>query len=481
MAPTLITNSDPTSSLSRRTFLQGIGAALGASATGVGGGLASSLLSPEAAMAAVGPTLPLGKPIVVVIELNGGNDILNTIIPVSVPWQTGYYRTARPTLGITRMNSTRPYPAPPVGDNLPPALALTNGWGMHGSLPWLANRWHTRKDVAIIQGVGENVKREMSHFASYAFHWAGAFTGPLLNTGWLGRYNDLANPAQPLGAVSLIGAHDSLNSMQSPSVAINSLTNFSFNVNNIPDSSVWLNQLSNMGDQASLAVNKAGTSAKALDNARMAMATANGIASLPSQGQGGSLAQQLTVIASLISAGVPCQTYVAGMGGFDDHGQEPANHTSNMAKLNAGLAHFDNLVGAGPRRNDIFIVIYSEFSRQIKQNGSQGSDHGLASSMILVGGGVKGGWYGQAPSLAPAARYNDSMVASTDFRSVYATILNRLGGSPALTETALGRDESSNSFADLGVFTTGPAVPLSSGSAAAASTLDDIAAGAASL
>jgi len=480
MAPTLITNAEPTSRLSRRMFLQGIGAALGASATGVGGGIASSLFDATAAFAAVDPQLPLGKPIVVVIELNGGNDILNTIVPVSVPWTTGYYRTARPTIGITRMNSTRPYGYPPAGDPLPPALALNNGWGMHGSLPWLANRWHTRKDVAIIQGVGENVKREMSHFASFAFHWAGAFTGPMLNTGWLGRYNDLANPAQPLGAVSLIGPHDSLNSVQSPSVAINSLTNFSFNVNNIPDRTTWLNQLNAMGDQASIGVNKAATSAKAIDNARLAMATANGIASLPSAGQGGSLAQQLTVIASLINAGVPCQTYVAGIGGFDHHGQEPADHASKLARLNAGLAHFDNLVGAGARRNDIFVVIYSEFGRQIKQNGSSGSDHGLASSMILLGGGVKGGWYGQAPSLAPSARHHDSMVASTDFRSVYATILNRLGGNTALTETALGRDESNNVFGDLGVFTTGPAVPLTA--AAAGSALrESIQAGAAEL
>lgn len=458
MGLTLITDPEPDSALTRRNFLQGMGAVL--AATAAGGGSMAAILRAQEALAATGPTLPAGTPILVAIELNGGNDILNTVIPMSVPFVTGHYRTARPAIGITRVNTTPPYPNPPAGDNLPPANALTDGWALHGALPWLANRWTYFKDVAIVQGTGENVKREMSHFASYAHLWSAAFTGNNLNTGWLGRYNDLGNPGHPLGAISMIGPHDSLRSMASPSVTMYDLASFHFWVDNIPDSSAWLTQLQAMGDAAPTSPNKVASASRAIYDAHQAMATAQGITPFASSGSGGSLAQQLSVVASLINAGMPCQTYVAGIGGFDHHGSEPADHNSKLARLNAGLSYFFSLLNQTSRARDVIVLIYSEFGRQIRQNGSQGTDHGLASSMIVIGGGVKGGFYGQHPSLDPADRYADAMVPTVDFRSLFATLLNRLGGDAGLTETALGRDESNNPFPDLGLWTTGPAKPL---------------------
>lgn len=458
MSLTIISNPEPASALTRRSFLTGMGAVL--AATAAGGGSLASILRAQEALAATGPTLPAGTPILVAIELNGGNDILNTVIPMSVPFVTGHYRTARPAIGITRVNTTPPYPNPPAGDNLPPANALTDGWALHGALPWLANRWTYFKDVAIVQGTGENVKREMSHFASYAHLWSAAFTGANLNTGWLGRYNDLGNPGHPLGAISMVGPHDSLRSMQSPSVTMYDLASFHFWVDNIPDSSAWLTQLQAMGDAAPTSPNKVASASRAIYDAHQAMATAQGITAFPPSGSGGSLAQQLSVVASLINAGMPCQTYVAGIGGFDHHGSEPADHNNKLARLNAGLSYFFSLLNQTSRARDVIVLIYSEFGRQIRQNGSQGTDHGLASSMIVIGGGVKGGFYGQHPSLDPADRYADAMVPTTDFRSVFATLLNRLGGDTALTETVLGRDEANNPFPDLGLWTTGPARPL---------------------
>lgn len=120
--------------------------------------------------------------------------------------------------------------------------------------------------------------------------------------------------------------------------------------------------------------------------------------------------------------------------------------------MNAGLTHFFSLVDGTPRAADVFVLLYSEFGRQVSQNAGQGTDHGQATDSIFVGGGVQGGFYGQAPSLAVAARDSDAMVATVDFRSVYATALNRLGGDPDLTDEAQGRDESGQPFADLGVF-----------------------------
>jgi uncharacterized protein (DUF1501 family) len=436
-----------TSRLSRRSFLQGIGAALAVAP-------AARFLAPGLAGAVnLGPTLPAGTPVLVLVELAGGNDILNTVVPHSVSGVTSFYRDARPNLAIENLISTRPYGPPASGNDLPPALALDDGWGLHGALPWLANRWHDVGDVAIVKGSGENVLRDMSHFASYAFRWAGAFGGDLMNTGWLGRFNDRANDNQPLGAVSLTGAHQALASLRSPSVAISDLDTFDFRVDDVPSRDAWFTALHAMGGATSSAPNKVAVATKALELARSASERAQGVPRLAGAGSSGSLASQMTTAASLIAAGIPCQTYVATLGSFDTHGSEAWNHKDRLGELNAGLAHLFELLAPTSRAQDVVVMIHSEFGRQIIENAGAGTDHGLATDTIVVGGGVEGGWYGQTPDLAPNARHADAMVPTVDFRSVYATILNRLGGDPNLTEDALGHDESGTEFADLGFFT----------------------------
>lgn len=471
MTLTILPTDPGANELSRRTFLQGVSAVLGAGALG---GSAATLLSEQDAWAAFGDPLPADTPILVVVELNGGNDPHNTLVPMSVPWTTGYYRGSRPTLGITSMTSARPYAAPPAGVALPPALELRDGWGLHGALPWIANRWHLFGDVAIVQGVGERVKREQSHFASAAFRAAAAFSGPNLATGWLGRYNDANNPGHALGAVSTIGAQEAFVSNASPSVSISSLSSFAFGVNNIPDSSTWLAKFRDLGATAPSAVNKAGVAQKAIADAFGAMDRAQSITAFPAGGQGGSLAQQLSVVASLIHAGVPCQTYMAGLGGFDHHGSQAADHLNLLRRLDVGLANLFSLLNQTSRSRDVVVLVMSEFGRRVTQNGSSGTDHGLAQHMFVIGGRVRGGFYGTHPSIKPEDRVHDAMDAAIDFRSVYATLLNRLGGDTGLTEAVLGRDESNQPFADLGLW-TGPAPAPPAGADAGS---DDAAAGA---
>lgn len=442
--------------LSRRTFLQGVGAVLAA-------GAATRWLDPlapgAAAQEAFGATLPLGTPILVLVELPGGNDILNTIVPMAVPGSTGHYRDARPTIAITRVTTSRPYASPTLGDLLPPALDLDGQWALHGALPWLANRWHNRGDVAIVQGTGENVMREQSHFVSSAYRWAGAFTGELMETGWLGRYNDLANPGQSLGAVSTFGAHQALVSRSSPAVAIDNLATFDFSAANVPDPADVITGIGRLGKPASTAPGKVATAAAALVVARKAIVAAHDIPPPPADPLAGTLARQLDIVAALIQAGVPCQTYLALDPGFDTHGGQPGQHLQKLDLLNEGLRRFFLNIDASPRAADVFVVIQSEFGRQVGEAAGQGTDHGLGSDSIMIGGGVQGGWYGEPADLAPAARYADSLVPTVDFRSVYATILNRLGGDPNLTEEALGRNEGGVPFADLGVFAGAGAVP----------------------
>ena len=449
----MASDSLPRKELNRRAFLQRVGLTLAAGAVG------NQLLDwslPEMA-AAAGVSLPLGKPIVVSIELAGGNDILNMHVPHNVPGVTGYYRAARPYMGLGKVVTTaRPYAAPPAGNYAPPVLDLDGAYGLHGNLPWLANRWWTNHDVAIVQGTGENVMKEMSHFASMAYRWSAAFGGPLMATGWLGRYNDLANPSQALGAISLAGLNQSLASLNSPAVAINDIASFDWPGSYVPNRPAWLADFVAMGDpNLPASLNKAAVAGKALFSANSAIAQVKGL--VPPAGSGnGSLAGQLQTAATLIGAGVPCQTYVASLGGWDLHNGAQYNQWAQLGQLDDALKKFFTIVDGSPRANDVFVVITSEFGRQVTENSGAGTDHGRASSTFVIGGGVKGGLYGAMPSLVPANRYFDALVPTVDFRLVCATVLNRLGGDPNLTQAALGKDESNNIFVDLGLFTTGP-------------------------
>ena len=149
----------------------------------------------------------------------------------------------------------------------------------------------------------------------------------------------------------------------------------------------------------------------------------------------------------LVNAGIPSQTYVVTLGGFDTHGDEADTQATLFGQLDAALGQFFGVVGAGPRANDVFVYATSEFGRQQTANGSAGCDHGQAGVDIIVGGGVHGGLYGQAPLTAPESRLDDALVPTVDFRSVYATILNRLGRSSNTSKSVLATQ-----FEDLGIF-----------------------------
>jgi uncharacterized protein (DUF1501 family) len=149
----------------------------------------------------------------------------------------------------------------------------------------------------------------------------------------------------------------------------------------------------------------------------------------------------------LIHAGIPSQTCVVTLTGFDTHGNEEPTQDPLLSQIETALKDFFAIIGAGPRADDVFVYFTSEFGRQQTANASAGCDHGQAGTDIVVGGGVKGGLYGHAPNTAPSARLDDALVPTVDFRSVYAAILNRLAGNTELSSEVLLR-----SFEDLSFF-----------------------------
>lgn len=447
-------------SMNRRLFLQHSGTI----ALGTLGAIGCDAPVPVQALrqdinSYTGP-LPLGVPIVVMIELQGGNDILNTHIPYAVSGVTGYYLKDRPNLAIRSVTTKTPYTAPPAGNYLPPGLDLDGQYALHGNLVWLANRWKTRGDVAIVQGVGENVAVERSHFAAMAYRWAAAFAGPNLNTGWLGRYNDIQNQNQPVASISVAGMHQSLIGAQTPVLSVSSPSTFNWSVvSGVPSQALFLSDIKGMGDpNLPAALNKVARAGVAIKNTSDSIAVVQKT-SQPSYSSGagqGTLSYQLSQVAMMIAGSLPCQTYVATLGGYDFHGGQAYAQWAQLGALDQALQRFFGFIDASPRKNDVFVLITSEFGRQVKENAGAGTDHGRASSAILVGGGVRGGLYGQMPSMV--LRDYDALIPTADFRSVFATILNRLSGDSAVTRAALGQDESGADFADLGIF-TGAAAP----------------------
>jgi uncharacterized protein (DUF1501 family) len=200
--------------LDRRSFLRRAGQVCVVTAVG---SIGLDLFTPlrQAARASLpnsGP-LPAGTPILVVIDLQGGNDGVNTLIHTNDPW---YYDASHGHGNIAIAASK--------------ALALAGtAASVHPSLAWLASRWGGTGDVAFVEGSGENVKNEFSHFAAGYYRAVADFSGSEAR-GWLGRYNDLAAPGSALASVSLNGIHPALVGAVTPVLTISDVAAFTFNV-----------------------------------------------------------------------------------------------------------------------------------------------------------------------------------------------------------------------------------------------------------
>jgi uncharacterized protein (DUF1501 family) len=144
-------------------------------------------------------------------------------------------------------------------------------------------------------------------------------------------------------------------------------------------------------------------------------------AAAPKAGGVNDLAGQLDVVARCIAANAPTRVYSVQLGGFDTHADEKGPQSQLLGQLDAAVSGFLTKVAAGPHGNDVVVTLYSEFGRRVAANGSQGTDHGTASNVFVAGASVKGGMFGDQPSLTDLSM--DDLKYNVDFRSVYATLL----------------------------------------------------------
>jgi uncharacterized protein (DUF1501 family) len=363
----------------------------------------------------------------VVLYLSGGNDSLSMLIPYNDP----EYRNRRPTIAIPAANVLQ------IGSDRS-GVAL----GLHPRLTGLRTIFNAGR-LAFVQRTGY-ANSSRSHFEGTDI-WSTADPRVPQGNGWLGRYLDtLPSPIDPLTGWSTAGTIP--RTLQANRVGVPS----------IPAVQGYAFSSPNTGNEVQYARDSATRIASHLPedqphlafvnvSAQAAFATLDRVAQVgtytpsvtyPNNG----FAQALRTIAGAMVKGVGTKVFWVQTGGYDTHAAQNPNqangsYTTLMATLNdALLAFYTDLLNHG-LLNDTLVLQFSEFGRRINENGSQGTDHGAASVMIAIGGGVRGGIYGTAPNLRgtpdnPTLENSGNDVHyETDFRSVYSKVIDSwLGG-----------------------------------------------------
>jgi uncharacterized protein (DUF1501 family) len=355
----------------------------------------------------------------VVVYLGGGNDALNTLIS----YQDAAYYSRRPSIAV------------PAGQVLQVgADAAGRALGLHPSLDGL---WNVFNDghLALVQRTGyQNSSR--SHFEASDI-WGTGVPSSTTGSGWLGRYLDtLPRPLDALAAWNTTGETPrALLSGLSGVPAIPNATNYTFASPNrgsaaLQERVAAQTMASNpaAGRPHLTFVNSANRGAiETLDRVAQANAYTPTV-TYPNNG----FASELRTVAGAIVKGIGTKVFWVSTGGYDTHagqgGAGGGSYGNLMGTLGDGLwAFYADMRNQGLAA-DTTVIVYSEFSRRISENGSQGTDHGAAGLMMALGGMVRGGLYGTAPVLSPGhptlENSSGDVRYETDFRSVYAKVLD---------------------------------------------------------
>jgi uncharacterized protein (DUF1501 family) len=389
--------------LTRRGFIAASGVV---GAAGIAGGSAWAALADSAGARSAASTAPSGTAgTLVLITLYGGNDGLDTVVPVTDP----AYQKARGELAVA------PKDAHPLADGL----------SFHPSLARLARRYGDG-GVAIVRGVGYPAP-DHSHFRSMSI-WQTASPQTASPTGWLGRWLDTTSSSQasaaggPIQAVgigptltpALVGARRSAAAVPVGPLAVPGGA--------LGSSIRALYQAPRESSEGALLQSIAGVDA---DYLSVADRLGKLLPAAADTGRANDLGSQLDVVGTLINAGVPTQAYAVSLGGFDTHTGEEQTHAGLLAEVDSAVDAFLTSVARAPQADRLVVMIYSEFGRRVATNAGGGTDHGTAAPVILAGPGVRGGMYGDQPSLTKLGTGDDEgdLIATTDFRDVYATVL----------------------------------------------------------
>jgi len=402
--------------LKRRDFLRA-GLVFGAGAAGLAAGYAAV---PDAFARAVYAAKNQGitnDQVLVMIQLAGGNDGLRTVIPLQDP----------------KLHDLRPKLADmSVGQALP----ISSDFGLNQNLKGIKSLWDQGK-VAVIEGVGYPTPT-FSHFESIRIWETGDPTRRQVD-GWLGRtlasaYDSFGHPLTgcACGATDVPGA---LRDLQATLTVINKQKQFGFTGGSEVEAAVGALYKATPGIYGALFDTAIATARETISTLRSseaayqpkAMYSDNAKLVYSSKNQ---LAAALQLAAELITTGTGVKLLHVTLGGFDTHYTELNRHDDLMGYLDQAVSAFYQDLNAHGVADKVLVATWSEFGRRPKENASGGTDHGAAAPVLLIGNPVKGGIYGQAPSLTDLDS-TGNLKFSVDFRSIYQEILGgHLGADP---------------------------------------------------
>jgi uncharacterized protein (DUF1501 family) len=292
--------------------------------------------------------------------------------------------------------------------------------------------WDANK-VAIVRGVGYP-KPDRSHFSSMSI-WQTGSPAAHLNTGWLGRWLD-TQASDPMTAISLggvlppllVGAKQSgsalpLGGLAIPKGVIGTACE-RLSVPSPSDDPLMAAAATSMRNLFNVSGNVQPILAKPAPAAEDLPTISGGNA-----GGDTNLSQQLNVVAKLIAAGSPTRAWSVSLGGFDTHANEANAQALLLGTVSKSITTFLSQMKASGRSKDITVLVYSEFGRRVKANGSEGTDHGTSGPVFLIGDRVTGGFYGDQPSLSKLV--DGDLAVTTDFRDIYSSVLEKVLGAPA--------------------------------------------------
>lgn len=345
--------------------------------------------------------------VLVVCQLTGGNDGLNTVIP----WANKTYYSMRPTIGIAEEK----------------VLHLNNDIGLHPALKGLGELYKEKK-VAVIQNVGYP-RPNRSHFKSMDI-WQSASPDGGLKFGWVGRHFDNQQLTGPLNPVVALGlSTDKPLALTGKSASIPcfaSLVDIQSMVGD-PDSEKMLRQIQGMdamegsGTRVVQQANKSALDAMSILSKQLQTYTPKQTYGTDNFGNG------FKQISQLIATSNQTRLVYFSVGGFDTHARQAESHEKLLTGLGDALFAFQREMEAIGKADKVVVLVFSEFGRRVQENASGGTDHGAAAPMFLIGKNVKGGIHGRPPGLDNLK--DGDIPFEIDFREVYATTLDTwMGG-----------------------------------------------------
>jgi uncharacterized protein (DUF1501 family) len=407
-------------SLTRRDLLRTGMAGLGIGAMGTT--FRAPSLFARAAESVVAQAADNGK-ILVILELSGGNDGLNTVVPYG---DDAYYRH-RPNIGL------------PAGD----LRVIDDHFGFGGGMAGF-ERLYKDGRMAILHGCGYD-NPSFSHFTSMAY-WHTAAPNSGEEYGWVGRLADEMAPEAPSNYIVNIDSRQSLAVRSERHVPVvfddpNKFMREAFYeeqdiLSVVPDSG----QVVNPSRRYLLDIARSANDASAL--VRDAWGNYNRTVDYGINGL------DLPKVVALLDAGMPTRLYYVSYrnNAFDTHVFQNDLHQRLLTYTSDAVSAFMQDLERIGRADDVMLMIFSEFGRRVPENVSLGTDHGAANVMFVVGNGVKAGHYGEIPSLTELA-LGDNLPHTTDFRRVYATMVEGWLGHPDTTALLNGDFETFDLFA----------------------------------